>query len=183
MTAFLEKLRLMPPFLVWGVMVVIGTLCLTLRSWLGPVESGPVAARFLPVNTLLGAGDLQLPGYSGRYIVAPDGVKQGDAVRPQDVAGQPVMAAAQAAKLLLDLPVPQSAVAGGINAGGTVQLCGKAPQSFGPVTVDLVRCPSAHLATCSAIVEVPAGAAGDLASKGLKDQASTSELHLGASCN
>jgi len=170
------------PSLVWGVLVLAGVVVLVFFSG-ERKPAWPTATRTLPANTYLVTGELQQAGLSGRYIIAPGGVKQGDPVRPQDIGDQPQLPPAPPVKLLLSLPLAYTDVVTGTNAASTAQLCGKAPLSFGSVAVDVVRCDQSDKPTCSAIVEVPPAAAADLAAEGLKDTNSTSELHLAATCN
>jgi hypothetical protein len=74
-------------------------------------------------------------------------------------------------------------VTGGVNAGSKIRLCGKAPTSFGDVTVQAVRCDYGEAATnCSAIIELPGSAVADVAAKALKDESSSKELRLSATC-
>jgi hypothetical protein len=141
-----------------------------------------VAARFLPPNTLLVTGDLLQPGFTGRYVVAKGGVEKDHRLSAQDVADQPDPPDAPPVRLLLSLPVPFVDVISRVNAGMVVQLCGKPPNAFGPVKVEVVRCNQDEVPSCSATVEVSSDAAAGLANKGLKDKASSAELHLAATC-
>jgi len=76
-------------------------------------------------------------------------------LRPVDVADQPVLLEAAGAKLMLSLPVSQTSVTTGLNAGSKVQLCGKSPFSYGSVTVQAVRCELGSPNTpCTALVDL-----------------------------
>jgi hypothetical protein len=165
--------------IAWCVLVLVGTIVLV--GW--GRGASPVASRHLPLNTLLMSGDLLYQSVTGRYVVAPDGIKQGSPVRPEDLSEQPVLPSA-AGRLLLTLDVLRRDVtAQRLNAGSAVQLCGKAPTDFARATVLLVRCPSDKPdAACSVLLDVPPDKAGDIAGKGLKDDASRKELRLAASC-
>jgi hypothetical protein len=166
--------------IIWCGLVLIGLIVLLPGSY-RTIKSGPVATRLLPRNTLLLPSETENPGFTYRYIVAKDGVKKGEALRPEDVADQPVLLEAPPAKLLLLLPLPRASVAGGFNAGSKVRLCGKAAVAFGEVTIQAVRCDAD--ASCAAAIELPVSAAGDVVAKGLKDQTSTSELRLSTTCD
>lgn len=168
--------------IVWCVLVLAGVAYLGFTSDRG-AKSGVVAKRQLPKNTLVLAGDIEQPEFVNRYVVAPAGVDKGAVLRPEHVADQPILPEVPPPKLLLSLAVPRADVVKGINAGSKLKLCGKAPLAYGDVTVLAVRCDSNNTgASCSAIVELPGNAAGDVATKGLKDQTSTGEMHLAASC-
>jgi hypothetical protein len=175
----------MPRFvsIIAWILLVIGGLCiLTFCSDRGG-KSSVVTRRDLPRNTLVQASDIEQPTFVNRYVVAPAGVSKGAALRPEDVADQPVLPELAPAKLLLSLSVPRADVVKGINAGSKLKLCGKAPLAYGEVTVLAVRCGSnGTSATCSTLVELPTSAGADVATKGLKDQASTMEMHLAADC-
>lgn len=166
--------------IAWCALVGLGVGAILIFQNRGD-KQGPVAARALPKNTLVLSGDLTNPGFTGRYVVAPDGIKKDATLRLQDVADQPLLPEAPPVKLLLSLPIARSAMVGGVNAGSTMQLCGKAPLSFGAVTIHTIGCDRAA-ANCSAVVELPSSAAADFAVKGLKDQTSAGELRLAASC-
>jgi hypothetical protein len=167
--------------IAWVVLVIVGVLVLTFCSDRGG-KPGVVTKRDLPRNTLVQAGDIDQPAFVNRYVVAPGGVSKGAALRPEDVADQPILPEVAPPKLLLSLSVPRADVVKGINAGSKFKLCGKAPLAYGDIAVIAVRCGSSG-ATCSALVELPTSAAADVASKGLKDQASIAEMRLAASCS
>jgi hypothetical protein len=175
--------RVVKAMLVWCLLVLAGVIFIVFWGSDRNTKHAPIASRPLPKNTLLLSSDMTNPGFTGRYIVAPNGVKLGAALRPEDVADQPNLLEPQP-KLLLSLPVPQTAVAGGLNAGSKVQLCGKAPLSFGPVITQALRCElDKPAADCAVIVELPSDAVSEVAAKGFKDEASIKELRLSATCN
>ncbi len=167
---------------IWGLLILIGVLIIVIVPG-EKANPGPIAARFLPRNTLLLPSELTDPGYTSRYVIAQDGIKQGVALRPGDVADQPMLLEAPPVKLMLTLPLPVVSVTGGVNAGSKIRLCGKAPTSFGDVTVQAVRCDYGEAATnCAAIIELPGSAVADVAAKALKDESSSKELRLSATC-
>ncbi len=170
------------PSVLWFGLVLGG---LAFINW-GPSAKpplGPIAARFLPTNTYIVSGDLVLDGFTNRYIITPEGVPQGRTIRPQDVADQPVIPAAPPVRLLLSLPVTRAMVAAGLNAGKMAQLCGKAPEAIGTVTVLSLRCGGGGPGeACTAVIEFPLETAGDLAAKGLKDKAQVKDLRLADKC-
>ena len=55
---------------------------------------------------LLQAGDVEPSAFVDRYIVAPSGVQKGAAVRPEDVADQPILPEVSPSRLLLSVAVP-----------------------------------------------------------------------------
>lgn len=168
---------------IWGVLTLIGVLVIVFAPG-DKSKPGFAASRFLPRNTLLLASELAAPGYTNRYVVAPKGIRQGVALQSDDVADQPVLLEVSPVKLLLTLPIFAASVTAGVNAGKKIRLCGKAPTSFGDVTVQAVRCdPGEAGGNCAAIVELPGSAAADVAVKALKDEASTKELRLSATCD
>ena len=180
MTTKIDAWVRMGPAIVWCVLVLGGVAFLVVGHR-KDAPGGPVPARHLPTNTLLLPGDLTQPGFTGRYIVAPKGVDPVKALQRSDVADRPTWSAASPAQLLLRLQVPWTTISSGINAGSSVQLCGKAPPTFGTVTVQWIRCGEPG-ASCAAFIEIPSTAAAKIAAEGLKDQASTSELHLATTC-
>jgi hypothetical protein len=166
---------------IWCALILIG-VCVMIFATNRNTKPGPTATRFLPANTFLTPGDLQISGFTGRYVVSPIGVQKDAELRSEDVGDAPLLTQSSV-KLMLSVPILRSAVQGGVNAGRKLQLCGTASHSFGSVSVLAVHCNSADLAeSCSAVVEVPGTAAGDLADKGLKDQTSLGNLHLAAAC-
>ena len=162
----------MPGFnalIVWCTLVLVGVLVIVLGPG-QPDPAGPVASQALPRNTWLKPGVLTLPGYSGRYVVANAGVQKGVALRPKDVADQPMLLQPPAVKLLLTLPVPPATIADGLNAGSKLKLCGKAAAQIASVTVEAIGCDAAATAqACTAIVEWQTGDAAAVAAA-VKDQ-------------
>ena len=92
---------------------------------------------------------------------------------------QPVLIEASTVKLMLSVPLARGAVNSGVNAGSKTELCGESPLSYGPVVVRAVHCDfGVTAADCIAAVELPNDKAGDIVSKGFKDQTIISELRL-----
>ena len=169
------------PILVWCLLVLTGLLVLV---WGPDRKPSSTASRTLARNTLLLPADVTYPGFSGRYVAAPDGVKQGAILRASDIADQPALLDGPQGRLLLSVSISRVAVLGGLNAGSAVHLCGKAPASYGSVTIQAVRCdPDKSAASCATLVDLPKTIAGDLAAKVLNDQAATNELRLAANCD
>lgn len=182
MTGTTLALRRVLPMLVWCVLVVIGL------AFVGGKDdrSGPVAARQLPLNTLLLKSDLVPDVYAGRYVVKqPDGVAAGVPLRPQDVASQPVMPSGLEVGTYYSVPVAAAEIAYGANARATVHLCGKGGVDLATVQIVVVHCDSATPAPgvdCSALIQVPDAAASKLAAKAIKDQTTAKELTLSRKC-
>ena len=89
----------MPGFnalIVWCTLVLVGVLVIVLGPG-QPDPAGPVASQALPRNTWLKPGVLTVPDYSGRYVVAQAGIPKGTALRPDDMADQPMLLQPQAA--------------------------------------------------------------------------------------
>jgi hypothetical protein len=169
------------PMLVWCLLVLAGLLVLV---WGPDRKPSPIASRTLARNTLLLPADVTYPGFVGRYVAAPDGVKQGAVLRASDIADQPALLDGPQGKLLLSVSISRAAVLAGLNAGSALQLCGKAPVSYGAVTIQAIRCDADKPgSSCASLVDVPTTIAGDLATKVLKDQTATNELRLAASCD
>jgi hypothetical protein len=169
------------PILIWCGLIVIGLFFLVF----GPDQRPqPTAARDMAKNTFLLPNDINLQGFSGRYVVAPDGIKRGAVLKPSDVGDEPALLDGAQGRLLLAVAVPSAGVAKGWNAGSKLQLCGKGPTTFGPVTLAAVRCETGKpsVTTCAGLVELPKTGASDVASKALKDQ-TTNELRLAEICD
>ena len=162
--------------LIWAALMLIG---LGIIAWSPSKGIGPTAAHNLERNTLLIPDAVEIPGYSGRYVTAARTIGKGDTLRPQDMGDQPALIEASAVRMLLSLPLSRPAVDGGVNAGSKIELCGKTPLSYGSVVVRAVHCDfGSSTANCVAAVELPNDKAGDIASRGFKDQTSISELRL-----
>jgi hypothetical protein len=171
----------MVPMLLWFLLVSFGVVFLALYS---PHDSrNPIATRDLPRNTLLAGGDVAQPGLTDRYVVAPQGIKSGAAILPQDLGNEPVPIAAPPTQLFLSLPVGDSPPLNGINAAVQLQLCGASTPALTQVTVQFVSCLAKNAtASCSATVALPLDALGELANRGMKDRAAVNALHLAKSC-
>lgn len=179
MTGATLALRRVLPMLVWCVLVVIGILAV---GWRGD-QPGPVAARKLPLNTLLLKGDLVPDAFAGRYVVRPpDGVPAGLALHLRDVAEQPVMPSSLEVGAYISVPVAAEEIAYGVNAQATAQLCDKDRAHLATVQIVVVRCdraPPAPGVDCFALARVPDTEATKLAGKA---KAKPKELFLYHRC-
>jgi hypothetical protein len=170
-------------WLSWVGIVLFGLALLIFIRPQQPAAPAPnaTAAADLPLNTLL-RGDLQNPGFSGRYIVAAAGVKAGNLIKAQDVGDAPIPPGAPPAKLLLIIPVEGTANSIDLQVGSKHKLCSASPDELATVTVQFVHCADGD-DHCSATLEVPLYAAANVAAGGLNADESVNALHLADSCS
>ncbi len=167
------------PMILWTGIMVYGV------SRLGPREASEPAvvkaATRLPQNTLL-RGDIQQPGFTGRYIVAPAGIDPGKEIKPIDVGDTPIPLLTSTPKWLMVIPLAQASALDGISVGATSRLCGGSADPLASVTIQYLRCASAG-SQCSATVDVPIDAMtiGTMI-KGLQVKDDLGKLHIAPSC-
>jgi hypothetical protein len=139
------------PQILWTVMVLGGTAFLTVCH--GPRTQNVRASRDLPRNSLL-QGDIEQPGFSGRYVTAPAGIKAGAVIGTGDVGDGPIPSLTSSTKLLFVIPVPNGSTLDKMQVGTKMVLCGRSQKPLGAVTAQYLRCE--RLGTnCSVTVELP----------------------------
>jgi hypothetical protein len=162
--------------LIWGVIVLVGVAILLWKS--RPANPDVTAAVALPMNTLIG-GDIVQTGFTGRYVIVPAGIKQGDRIKPDDVGDRPVPLGAPPLRWLMVVPVEDGGASGEPTVGSKLQLCGSRPDALASATVVYVSC-RASLTACSATVEVPLTEAAKVSAA--IDITSIQSWRLAASC-
>jgi hypothetical protein len=151
-------------FIAYCVILSVGTYFLARDS--GSHPTGLVAARELPANRLLLAGDFEPVAGAGQYLTRA--VKPHEPIKPGDLSAFPTLTLA-AGELPLAFPVARAAViSGAVNAGEKVRICKGDDSIVSDVPVRAVLCPPAQ-GQCIAIAVLATPKGDDISKAFAKD--------------
>jgi hypothetical protein len=148
-------------FIGYGILLLIGTLLITI-VWPRAVPPGRfVATKTLAANRLLQPGDFTVVSGVGEPWYLKHEVEEGKAFGLGDIVTVPTMTS-KPGRLPIAFPIAAAQVrSGAINAGSKGHICHGGKELAGQVEIAAVLCSAAE--SCVAIANVPADKAAALA--------------------